>query len=242
MIMSVDAIELRAKRGDEMMGSEGRSWLAREYPEVGVLVWGPLVGSVVFGGLVGVGWVLGRGGVFYWLTAVVVELALVLMGVVVWRGRRRMLTGVIGVDMENHVVFRAGLELFGHEVMSCEDVLVTWTRDRWGTRLSKKLEGRFPGVKLPSGWFGEIVWVTFRRDGKVAMSDVNRVVCGIPRSQWVECFLLGPPLAWEEYEEPGLSATLGLVEHELAHVPLCRMFPTMTHGAQHLMMASFDVH
>jgi hypothetical protein len=248
MISSVDAIELRAQRGEEMLGYEERAWIEERYREVSVTVLGVLTGSVLFGGLAVVGGVLGKselvGCVEYWLSAVVIELVLVTVGVSMWVGRRRMLKGVIGVDRESHVVFRAGLELDGHEVMACQDVLAAWTKGSWGTRLSEKLAGRFPGVKLPSGWFGELVWVTFRRDGtvKATSSEVSRVVRGVGRSGWVDCSLVGPPPVWEEYVEPGLSATLGLVEHELAHVPLCRMFPTMTDDAQHLMMASFDVH
>lgn len=247
MISSVDAIELRAQRGEEMLGYEERVWLEERYREVSVSVMGPLLGSLAFGGLVVAGGVMGKseavGWVIYWLSAAVIESVLVAMGVVVWVGRRRMLTGVIGVDMENHVVFRAGLEMYGHEVMACQDVLAAWTKGSWGTKLSEKLARRFPGVKLPGGWFGEVVWVTFRKDGtvKATISGVSRVVRGVARGRWIECSLVGPPPVWEEYAEPGLSATLGLVEHELAHVPLCRMFPTLTGDAQHLMMASFDV-
>jgi hypothetical protein len=248
MISSVDAIELRAQRGEEMLGYEERRWLGGRYREMSASVWGPLLGSVLFGGLVVVGGVWGKsevvGWVIYWMSVAVIESVLVVSGVVVWVGRRRMLKGVICVDRENHVVFRAGLELGGHEVMSCQDVLAAWTRGSWGTRLSEKLEGRFPGVKLPGGWFGELTWVTFRRDGEVkaTISGVTRIVRGVARGRWTECSLVGPPPVWEEYAEPGLSATLGLVEHELAHVPLCRMFPKMPGDAQHSMMASFNVH
>jgi len=252
VILSVDAavtrIELRAQRGAKMLGKAERKWLRGRYREVSWGVVGPLVGAGILGALVIVGGMYGKseavGWAIYWLASAMLESILVMMSVVVWKGRRRMWEGVIGVDTGNHVVFRAGLELEGHEVMSCQDVLAMWTKEGWGARLSEKLERRFPKVKLPGGWFGELVWVTFRRDGTVTarLSGVTRVVRGVARGQWVEVSLVGAPSSWEAYEEPGLSGTLGLVEHELAHVPLSRMFPSMPNDAQHLMMKSFDVH
>lgn len=248
MVASVDAIEHRAQVGEAMLGDEERKWLEGRYREVSWGALGPLIGSAALGVLAVVGGVYGRGDlvgwVIYWVSVAILESVLVLMGISVLVGRRRMLAGVIGVDVESHVVFRAGLELSGHEVMSCQDVLAAWTEGSCGVRLSEKIARRFPRVHLPGGWFGALTWVTFRRDGtvKATVSGVTRIVRGVARGRWIECSLVGPPLAWEEYEEPGLSATIRLVEHELAHIPLCRMFPTMTGDAQHFMMASFDVH
>jgi len=178
-----------------------------------------------------------NGKLVFWISSSMMAFIFALGLFVQVLSRIRVRNMVFAVDIENSIAYRYGKELGDIDRGRAKGKIVKELTDgKWVEILALKFKEVFPYEDYNKLW-SPLTFVTFRRYGNVIarVGNARLVVRGVEHGRWVEVSIL--------IDGKGIvrPSCIGLVLHELSHVPLSRMFPNMSNDQHHNIMENLGV-
>jgi hypothetical protein len=211
-------------------------FLRRQYPVIAPWMTPPTIFGVLILVLMILGKVVGGdkafGGWVFWVVTVVLLVGC--WGVVFFAALSRYFvhSKIIYVDTTNYVVFRVGNGVDARVVL--EFVREAEREDCLG-RISRALISRFGDGARQFLW-SPVSFISFEvEEFSQEMSSTRFLFSGVRKASWRKVLL-------ERSRQLNYSETSKALVHELSHIAIEKMFPTMSETSQHRVMKDLGLY
>lgn len=223
-------------------GMDEEEFLDREYPmfKAGMLV--PIIAAalvVIAMVLVGLwGDAPREGMIVFWVATAGME-AIFLSGLLLQLlSRHHVRRNVFYIDTVNAIAYRYGRGLNKLDRRRADEIIDRLRAKNSVMSAALQFEIRFPNEQKGE-WWSPLTFVTFRREGGVTatVGRVRRVVRGVARGRWTEVSII----LNDDGRGVNRETSIRLIIHELAHVPISRMFPRLSTEGHHNLMSEMGL-